>query len=69
MTDNFFDFIGGSTAQWEITRIETGIGQPLDTVSHLNIIPSSLTSHNSGLWTLKGFTSNIRYAEKEEKIN
>ena len=67
MTDNFFDFIGGTTGQWEITRIEALIGKPLETVSHLNILPSSVTVHNTGLWTLKGFTSNARYAEKEEK--
>lgn len=67
MTDNFFDFIGGTTGQWEITRIETLIGKPLEMVSHLNILPSVVTPVNNGLWTLKGFTSNIRYAEKEEK--
>lgn len=67
MTNNFFDFIAGTTGQWEITRIQTILGDPLDTASHLNILPGSATTINQGLWTLKGFTSNIRYAEKEEK--
>jgi Chlorite dismutase len=67
MTDNFSDFIGGSTGQWEIIRMETITGKPLDMASHLNISPGSMTSTNYGIWTLKGFTSNVRYAEKEEK--
>lgn len=67
MTDNFFDFIGGAFGQWKITKIETVIGSPIETVSHLNIQPSSLTTQSNGIWTLKGFTSNVRYAEKEER--
>lgn len=67
ITNNFFDFIGGEAGPWEVTRIETLMGEPLDTVSHLNILPGSATTSAKGLWTLKGFTSNIRYAEKEEK--
>lgn len=67
MTGNFFDFIGGATGHWEIVRTETIIGEPLKTVSHLSIFPSSVTAINNSLWTLKGFTSNVRYVEKEEK--
>jgi chlorite dismutase len=67
MTDNFFNFIGGTSGEWKVTRMEAVIGNPLETVSHLNILPSSATTINNGLWTLKGFTSNVRYAEKHEK--
>jgi chlorite dismutase len=67
MTNNFFDFIGGSAGAWKIIRTETIQGEPLQAASHLTIVPGSLTSANSGLWMLKGFTSNIRYAEKEER--
>jgi chlorite dismutase len=67
MTANFFDFIGGSNGQWEITQLKTVIGKSLDTAPYLNILPSQVTSSNYGIWTLKGFTSNVRYAEKEEK--
>jgi len=67
MTDNFFDFIGGTTGQWKVIRTETIIGKPLETVLHLDILPSNVTTLNNGLWMLKGFTSNVRYAEKDEK--
>ncbi len=67
MTNNFFDFIGGTSGEWKVIRMETLIGNPLETVSHLNILPSSATTINNGLWTLKGFTSNVRYTEKQEK--
>lgn len=64
---NFFDFIGGTSGQWKITKIETVIGSPIEPVTHLNIQPSSLTTQSNGIWTLKGFTSNVRYAEKAER--
>ena len=67
MTDKFFDFIGGTTGQWKITRMENIAGNPLGIASHLNIIPGSLATSPTGFWVLKGFTSNIRYAEKDEK--
>ncbi len=67
MTNNFFDFIGGTSGQWKIIQTKTIAGEPIETASCLNILPSSQASTNSGLWTLKGFTSNVRYAEKDEK--
>ncbi len=67
MTNNFFDFIGGTSGQWKITQMSTVIGTPLEASSHLSKIPSSLTASSQGQWTLKGFTSNIRYAEKDER--
>ena len=67
ITDNFFDFIGGNSGQWQVTKLETAIGEPFVMVSHLNISKSSATAHTVGQWTLKGFTSNVRYAEKEER--
>lgn len=67
MTDHIFDFIGGDSGQWKVTRMSAAIGEPIEVVSHLKIVPSSLTTQHNGIWTLKGLKSNIRYAEKEEK--
>lgn len=67
MTNNFFDFIGSHQGQWKVIRMETVIGNPLDRVSHIDILQSSTELYNKGLWTLTGFTSNVRYAEKNER--
>lgn len=55
MIGNFFDFICGTTGQWKITRMETIIGNSLETVSHLNILPGSVTSVNNESWNLNTF--------------
>ncbi len=67
MTNQFFDFAGGSGGQWQITAMNTITGEPLPAATHLHILPGTLTSVNPALWCLKGFTSNIRYAEKAER--
>jgi len=67
MQDHIFDFIGGDNGQWEVTKMNTIIGEPLPNVSYLNIVQGSLQKTSEGLWALKGLTSNLRYTEKEEK--
>jgi chlorite dismutase len=67
MTDNYFDFIGGDKGIWKEASIDTVSGHSLDNVSHIDILQSSVTKENSGVWTLTGFTSNVRYAEKAER--
>ena len=44
-----------ATGQWKITRMETIIGNSLETVSHLNILPGSVTSVNNRSWNLYTF--------------
>jgi chlorite dismutase len=67
MATNFFDFIGGDKGIWEVVSMDTLCGQSLDNVSNIDILQSSATEENYGVWALKGFTSNIRYAEKLER--
>ncbi|MDX2196803.1 MAG: chlorite dismutase family protein [Cytophagales bacterium] len=67
MTTNTFDFIGGNIGEWKVISMNTVCGQPIDTVSHLDILPSLTNNRNTGIWTLTGFTSNVRYAEKNER--
>lgn len=67
MTDNIFDFLGGNNGEWKVLKMDVVIGDPLEQVSHIKIMQSSTVKHNSGLWTLKGFISNLRYTERDEK--
>jgi chlorite dismutase len=61
------DFIGGSNGQWRITQMKPVIGESIPVVSHLSIVESELLKSETGVWTLRGFNSNVRYAEKIEK--
>lgn len=67
MTSNTFDFVGGDKGEWKVISSKPVIGDPLAPVSYLNILPSLNSEKNSGVWTLTGFTSNVRYAEKAER--
>jgi chlorite dismutase len=67
MANNFFDFTGGTTGKWEVLKMDTVTGDGLAHVTHIDVLESSITKTNTGLWVLKGFTSNVRYVEKEEK--
>jgi chlorite dismutase len=65
--DTIFDFIGTNSGDWQVLQMQTIIGEPLETVSYLNIIPSTTLKVDQGIWTLKGIRSNLRYTEKDEK--
>lgn len=67
MPSNTFDFIGGNSGEWKVISSETVSGHPLEIVSHLSILLHLTTRENKGVWTLTGFTSNVRYAEKAER--
>jgi chlorite dismutase len=67
MTDNIFDFIGGTEGQWRVIQMNAVTGYALEAVSHIKIIKSSAIKSDQGLWTLKGLISNLRYTEKIEK--
>lgn len=65
--DTIFDFIGGKSGEWQVIKTDTIVGEPIELVSHLSIIPSTTLKVNQGIWTLKGIRSNLRYSEKKEK--
>ena len=67
MTANTFDFIGRSSGLWKVTDMATVTGQPLEFVSNLDILPRLPNHPLQGVWTLTGFTSTVRYAEKHER--
>lgn len=67
MATNTFDFVGGENGEWQVINMATVSGQPLMAVPYLHIFPNLKNSLNEGAWTLTGFTSNVRYAEKAER--
>jgi chlorite dismutase len=67
MANTIFDFIGGTTGEWKVTSMTTLKGNPLTPVSHLKKAPGDLAQSETGIWTLKGIISNLRYTEKEDK--
>ena len=66
MADNTFNFIAGSSGHWLITSVVAVEGLNLAQAEKLTIQPSSNILPAGYAWKLTGFTSNIRYAEKEE---
>ena len=67
MMTNTFDFIGGDIGEWEVIHMNPVCGLPLETVKYIDILPNLTNNLNKGVWTLTGFTSNVRYAEKDER--
>lgn len=67
MTNTIFDFTGGSNGQWKVLKMQTVAGESLEPVSHLYITESTLVTPKTSNWTLKAFTSNLRYTEKQER--
>lgn len=67
MNNTIFDFIGDNVGEWKVTSMIALKGEPIEPVSHLKKIASSLVSSNKGIWTLKGIVSNLRYTEKEDR--
>jgi len=65
--DNIFDFVGGDSGQWKVKEIKVVIGDSLENVPYLKIVPSSATKSDEGVWKLKGVRSNLRYSEKNEE--
>jgi len=67
MINNTFDFIGGDKGKWKVMSMTTICGQPIDKVAYIDILQHLENHLNKGIWTLSGFTSNIRYTEKVER--
>lgn len=67
MNNSVFDFVGGTTGDWKVIKVATLRGDDLPEITHINKVVSSLAQNNSGIWTLKGVISNLRYTEKAEK--
>lgn len=68
MNDRLFNFIGGNGGSWIVESMTVCTGEPIRTVSAINILQGELNSLSpTDHWVLKGFTSNERYVERSEK--
>jgi chlorite dismutase len=64
---NHYAFVGGSVGQWAVCSQEAISGaalQPVQRIEVVNAPPANLA--NKGAWVLQGFTSNVRYATRQE---
>lgn len=65
--NNHYSFIGGTEGPWRVTACDAVVGEGLAPVERLRVVnvPASELLRR-GVWTLTGFTSNVRYAERHE---
>lgn len=64
MNTRLFSFVGGTAGPWRVTRTDTIIGDPLPTVTRVDVVPD--LSPSAATWTLRGITSNERYVTRDE---
>lgn len=67
MENSIFDFVGSNSGPWKVFQMNTLLGDSLEEIPFLRMEQSDLISQSTDNWTLKGITSNIRYAVREEK--
>ncbi len=68
MTNRLFTFVGGVTGTWEIVKMDTVVGMPLEKAERLDVIQAtSDTLPNETKWLLRGVTSNVRYVTRQER--
>ncbi|MDX2271716.1 MAG: chlorite dismutase family protein [Cyanobacteriota bacterium] len=64
---NRYSFVGGSKQGWQVTDIRSLAGEGLTWVDRVEVVNDDITQlpHEQG-WILQGFSSNIRYAIRQE---
>lgn len=65
--NNRYSFIGGTQGAWRVVNVQGILGSSLETVERLNVV-NDITNELplDSAWVLQGFTSNLRYAERNE---
>lgn len=64
---NHYSFVGGARGPWRVLSSEAVIGAGLELVPALEVRNSpALNNLDNATWVLQGFTSNVRYAERDE---
>jgi hypothetical protein len=62
-----YTFIGGDQGPWIVVGITALRGPGIEAVRALNVVNAPLVAFPAGArWLLRGFTSNIRYATRDE---
>lgn len=65
-----FCFSGGDTGPWKIESIQTVVGNGLSQADRLSIATGTAAeAASNAIWTLRGFTSNARYTQRNELAN
>lgn len=62
---NRYRFAGGRHGAWAVTRMSAYRGEGLAKVERLSVLTGD-SAATEAQWVLEGFTSNVRYATKEE---
>ncbi len=66
---NHYSFVGSNAGQWAVTSQNTIVGSPLELVQRIDVVNSPAAQLASkGVWVLQGFTSNVRYANRNEIV-
>lgn len=66
---NYYSFIGSDVGQWRVTDQHTIVGSPLESVQRIEVVNSPANNlAKQGAWVLQGFTSNVRYANRNEIV-
>lgn len=66
---NYYSFVGSDVGQWSVTDQNAIVGSPLELVQRIKVINSPLNNlTDRGTWALQGFTSNVRYANRNEIV-
>jgi hypothetical protein len=61
-----FTFVGGNAGPWEVVSLRAVIGDGLEPVDRLRIVPGEVPKEEGG-WSLRGVTSHERYVTRDEK--
>ena len=66
-TVSSYSYVGGSEGSWEVVQSSVRCGEPLASVSHIEIIQGSLGETPAGAsWILTGLVQKTRYVSREE---
>jgi len=60
-------FQAGNVGEWKIDRLDAAAGDALPSAPRLDIVEDRDRDSGSSAWFLRGFTSNERYVERQER--
>jgi chlorite dismutase len=60
-------FVGADVGDWHVKELKPVRGESIPLVSHLQIEDHPTSTPPTGIWKLRGFVSNIRYANHSER--
>ena len=63
-----FTFVGGNAGPWEVVSLRAAMGDGLEPVDRLRIVPGEVPKEEGG-WSLRGVTSHERYVTRDEKAS